>query len=220
MKLIRATGTGATLRRTGVVALVALSLVACGTPDQDTYLAEESSTLFEVVEGEVVTSRPVNIRERNRGVGITVGGLAGGFSGGMALGGQLGPAGSLVGGVVGAAIGYFVEEAISGNDGIEYLVTLKDGRSVTIVQFQEDDEEILSPGADVYIQHTWNTTRVVERSGEVGPLPFGAWKNPDDLPPGAELPREGIEIKRKRTGIYTDIDRPAPKQKRRRVIGF
>ncbi len=204
----------------GVVVLVVLSLVACGTPEQESYLVEESRTLYEVAAGEVVTSRPVNIRERNRGIGITAGGLAGGFSGGLALGGQLGPAGSLVGGVVGAAIGFFVEEAINGDDGIEYLVTLEDGRTVTVVQIREDDEEVLSPGADVYIQQTWNSIRVVERSGEVGPLPFGAWKNPDDLPPGVELPKEGIEIRRKRTGIYTDIDRPTPERRRRRVIGF
>ena len=198
----------------GVVVLVVLSLAACGTPEQESYFVEESRTLYEVAAGEVVTSRPVNIRERNRGIGITAGGLAGGFSGGLALGGQLGPAGSLVGGVVGAAIGFFVEEAINGDDGIEYLVTLEDGRTVTVVQIREDDEEVLSPGADVYIQQTWNSIRVVERSGEVGPLPFGAWKNPDDLP------KEGIEIRRKRTGIYTDIDRPTPERRRRRVIGF
>ncbi len=220
MKPTRATGREANLCRTGVAALVVLSLVACGTPAQDDYPTEISPTLYEVLEGEVVTSRPVNVRERNRGVGLMAGGLAGGFSGGMALGGQLGPAGSLVGGVVGAAIGFFVEEAINGSDGIEYLVTLKDGRTVTVVQLQEEDEEVLSPGADVYIQHTWNSSRVVERRGEVGPLPFGVWKNPDDMPPGAELPNQGIEIKRKRTGIYTDIDRPPPERKRRRVIGF
>ena len=107
-----------------------------------------------------------------------------------------------------------------GSDGIEYLVTLEDGRTVTIVQFQEVDEEMLAPGADVYIQHGWNTTRVVERSGQVGPLPFGAWRNPDDLPPDAETYDGGIEIIRRRTGIYSDLDRPTPEQKRKRVIGF
>ncbi|MDJ0942643.1 MAG: hypothetical protein QNJ30_04230 [Kiloniellales bacterium] len=208
------------MRRAGVVALVVLSAAACSTPPQEEYYTAESSTLYEVTAGRVVTTRPVDIQERNSGIGYTVGGLAGGFSGGLALGGQLGPAGSLLGGVVGAAIGFIVEEAINGGDGIEYLIALEDGRTVTVVQFQEEDEEVLAPGVDVYIQHGWNSTRVVARSGEVGPLPFGAWKNPDELPPGVELPQEGIEIKRKRTGTYSDLDRPNPAQKRRRVIGF
>ena len=169
-----------------MVALLALSVAACGSTTQERPNVTESSTLYEVAAGRVVTARAVDIEKPNSGVGYTVGGLAGGFSGGLALGGQLGPAGSLVGGVVGAAIGFIVEEAINGSDGIEYLVTLEDGRTVTIVQFQEEDEEMLAPGADVYIQHGWNTTRVVERSGQVGPLPFGAWRNPDDLPPDVE----------------------------------
>ena len=206
--------------RAGVVVLVALSAVACSSPPQDDYYTAESSTLYEVAEGRVVTARAVDIKERNSGVGYTVGGLAGGFSGGLALGGQLGPAGSLVGGVVGAAIGFIVEEAINDSDGFEYMVTMADGRTVTVVQYQEDDEEILAPGADVYVQHGWNSTRVVERSGQVGPLPFRAWKNPDDLPPGVEPPEKGIEIRRKRTGVYSDIDRPTPARKRERVIGF
>ena len=209
-----------TLRRAGFVALVVFSAAACSTPPQEEYYTAESSTLYEVSAGRVVTAREVDIQERNSGIGYTVGGLAGGFSGGLALGGQLGPAGSLLGGVVGAAIGFIVEETINGSDGIEYLVTMEDGRTVTVVQYQEDDEEILAPGADVYVQHGWNSTRVVERSGQVGPLPFGAWRNPDDLPPGVEPRDEGIEIRRKRTGVYSDLDRPTPEQKRRRVIGF
>ena len=208
------------MRRAGVVVLVTLSVVACSSPPQDDYYTPESSTLYEVAEGRVVTARAVDIKERNSGIGYTVGGLAGGFSGGLALGGQLGPAGSLVGGVVGAAIGFIVEEAVNESDGFEYLVTMSDGRTVTVVQFQEEDEEILAPGADVYVQQGWSTTRVVARSGQVGPLPFRAWQNPDDLPPGAELPGKGIEIRRKRTGVYSDVDRPTPLRKRERIIGF
>lgn len=208
------------MRRAGVVVLVVLATAACGTPEQDEYYSPESSTLYEVSEGRVVTARSVAIQERNSGIGYTVGGLAGGFSGGLALGGQLGPAGSLVGGVVGAAIGFIVEEAVNGGDGVEYMVTMADGRTVTIVQYHEEDEEMLAPGADVYVQHGWNTTRVVRRRGQIGPLPVSVWRNPDDLPPGVEPPAKGIEIRRKRTGIYSDLDRPTPERKRRRILGF
>ena len=66
--------------------------------------------------------------------------------------------------------------------GIEYVLTLDDGRVVTIVQNSAADEEPLSEGAEVYVQFSSNYVRVLKRP-EIAPKP-GIWINPDVTPPG------------------------------------
>lgn len=205
---------GRALHSRGVLALVALCLAGCSSQSDQESLLGDAGTLYHVTEGRVLAVREVEIDEETSNLGTLAGGLAGGFSGGVALGGQLGPGGALVGGAVGAAVGYLIEEAVTDRDGIEYVVLMEDGRAVTIVQEFEADRDPIPENSEVYVQTSRYDVRVVERSEGVGPMPSGEWRNPDSLPPGAESGKL-VEIKRRRTGTYTDLhDRPPPKKER------
>ncbi len=171
-------------------------LAACSGPSRDVYKDSEVGQIQEVMEGRVVESRLINIEARDSGSGSTIGGLAGGLGTLLSVSGGFGLAAFLLGSAVGAVVGYMVEDAATDADGIEYILTLDDGRTVTVVQNRGDDEEPLPSGAEVFLQFGGNYTRVVERPQNM-PEPWSdpdAWVNPDDLPPGMDAPRpiEGL----------------------------
>ena len=90
--------------------------------------------------------------------------------------------GFLIGSAVGGVIGYIAEDVATDGSGIEYVLTLDDGRVVTIVQNSAANEEPLPEGAEVYVQFSSNYVRVLKRP-EIAPKP-GIWINPDVAPPG------------------------------------
>lgn len=181
------------MRPAHVCVLAALSLAACGTPSQDVYNPDEVGQIHEIQEGTVVTARAVDIEAPDSTSGSTVGSLAGGIGTVLAVGGQLGPLGFLIGSAVGGVIGYIVEDVATDGSGIEYILTLDDGRVVTVVQNAADGEEPLPEGAAVYVQFSSNYVRVLKRP-EIAPKP-GIWINPDEAPPGgrpkAKAPLDG-----------------------------
>ena len=185
------------MRRARICAVALLYfLAACSGPSRDVYKDSEVGQIQEVMEGRVVESRLINIEARDSGSGSTIGGLAGGLGTLLSVSGGFGLAAFLLGSAVGAVVGYMVEDAATDADGIEYILTLDDGRTVTVVQNRGDDEEPLPSGAEVFLQFGGNYTRVVERPQNM-PEPWSdpdAWVNPDDLPPGMDAPRpiEGL----------------------------
>lgn len=195
------------MRRAGFCVLFVASLAACSANDSGNYKGGGTGSYLEITQGEVLASRAVEIQKRNTGTGTLAGSFSGSAAGGLLLGSQFGFVGFVVGGAVGAAVGYVVEEVAGSSDGLEYLVQLDDGRTVRIVQPRGDDE-LIAPGTKVYVQtEEGYSSRVVERSGAVGPLPDTAWKNPDLFPPLDESAK-AVEIKRRRTGTYSDAERP------------
>ncbi len=181
------------MRPAHVCVLAALSLAACGTPSQDVYNPDEVGQIHEIQEGTVVTARAVDIEAPDSTSGSTVGSLAGGIGTVLAVGGQLGPLGFLIGSAVGGVIGYIVEDMATDGSGIEYILTLDDGRVVTVVQNAAEGEEPLPEGSAVYVQFSSNYVRVLKRP-EIAPKP-GIWINPDDGPTGgrpkAKAPLDG-----------------------------
>lgn len=170
------------MRPAHVCVLAALSLTACGTPSQDVYNPDEVGRIHEIQEGRVVAAREVDIEAPDSTSGSTVGGLAGGIGTVLAVGGQLGPLGFLIGSAVGGVIGYIVEDVATDGSGIEYILTLDDGRVVTVVQNSAEGEEPLPQGAAVYLQYSSNYVRVLKRP-DIAPKP-GIWIDPDITPPG------------------------------------
>ncbi|WP_247872505.1 hypothetical protein [Azospirillum sp. TSO35-2] len=111
--------------------------------------------------GTVVAARPVDIRGQNTGVG----GLVGGTAGGLALsnvGRGTGNVAAILGGVlVGAAMGAMAEQAASDRVGIEYTVTLANGKTITIVQDQAAGDRVFNPSERVMIQANGTYQRVL-----------------------------------------------------------
>ncbi|MDJ0942160.1 MAG: hypothetical protein QNJ30_01750 [Kiloniellales bacterium] len=163
-------------------------LAACGSPTKDVYNVSEVGQLQEVMEGRVQDSRFVDIDAKDSGSGTMIGGLAGGIGTLVSVGGGFGLVAFLLGSAVGAVVGYVVEDVATDRDGVEYILTLDDGRTVTVIQNRGDEEEPLPPGTEVFLQFGSNYTRVIERPKTL-PEPWtdpDAWVNPDELPPGID----------------------------------
>jgi len=187
-------------------------LAACSGPSRDVYNVSEVGQIQEVMEGRVVESRVISIEARDSGSGSTLGGLAGGLGTLLSVGGGFGLAAFLLGSAVGAVVGYVVEDAATDGDGIEYILILDDGRTVTVVQNRGDDEEPLPPGAEIFLQFGGNYTRVVERPQNM-PEPWAdpdAWVNPDDLPPGVDALPGAVESPE--PGVSAVPSVPMPRQ--------
>ena len=175
--------------RISAIALVYF-LAACGAPTKDVYNVSEVGQIQEVQEGRIVKSRFIDIDAKDSGTGTAVGGLSGGIGSLIAVSGGFGLAAFLLGTAVGAVVGYMTEDVVTDRDGVEYVLMLDDGRTVTVIQNRGDEDQPLPPGTEVFLQFGSNYTRVIERPRNV-PAPWtdpDAWVNPDELPPGLDGP--------------------------------
>ena len=88
-----------------------------------------------VGKGKIVSFRTVQYSGTQSGVGAVAGGVAGSFIGGGTRSNVLGAVGGAVlGGVAGSA----AEEAITSGDAVEFIVQMDDGRTLAVVQKNED----------------------------------------------------------------------------------
>lgn len=166
---------------------VALLATGCSTASTTTYNAADVGQPIETAEGTVVSSRVVDIAGESSGAGPIAGGAVGATGIGIALGnGAASTLGAVLGGLVGAGIGYLAESRMRSGDGIEYVVQMADGRTMTLVQNREDSEPPLSNGTPVLVQMGAYYSRVIENP-RVDRAAAGAgavdWVNPDTLPP-------------------------------------
>ncbi len=137
------------------------SLAACQNPNQNRYSYQDVGRASVVEFGTVVAVRQVDITGRNTGLGAGVGGAAGGIAG-STIGRGSGNAAAVLGGVViGAIAGAVVEQAMADRTGLEYTVTLSNGKTITIVQEQGPSDRVLAPGERVMIQASGTYQRVL-----------------------------------------------------------
>jgi outer membrane lipoprotein SlyB len=108
----------------------------------DTYQASEVGVASKVVPGVIIAKRTVNI-DANSGAG-GLAGLAAGAAAGSTVGGST--AGNVVGAVGGAVIGGVagnaIDKAVNHHQGVEYIIKLKKGSTVSIVQTQDVQFEV------------------------------------------------------------------------------
>ena len=97
----------------------------------------------------MLASRPVVIRGEASPIGVGAGAIAG-AAGTNVVGGE--GALAVLGALVGAGLGYLAQSGLGNEDGLEYVVDLEDGRTVTVVQNRSDGEVPLPPGAQVLVQ--------------------------------------------------------------------
>lgn len=155
------------MRTVAVVAsalVLALALSGCARPSQNTYHHSEVGRSTAVTFGTVITARPVDVIGENTGLGAGVGAAAGAGIGSR-FGQGSGNAWAIAGGLVAGAIaGALAEQAMSDRTGIEYIVTLESGVTLTIVQEAPADERVLQPGERVIVQNSGGYQRVLPAS--------------------------------------------------------
>jgi outer membrane lipoprotein SlyB len=167
------------MRAVALLMIAALVLAGCAHPSASTYEAGEVGRTIETQKGSVVSSRMVKVAGESNAVGPLAGGALGASSSALVSRGS--GLVAVIGGVVGAGIGYLTQQKMNNRDGIEYLLQMDDGRTVTLVQNRAADEAPLPAGTPVLVQVSGQYTRVIAdpRAERVG----GAdWVNPDTVP--------------------------------------
>lgn len=146
----------------GVVLLAAAAaLSGCATQGQNRYSYQDVGRATAVEFGTIIASRPVDIKGQNTGVGGAVGAAAGGLALSNVGRGSGNLAAILGGALVGAAAGAIAEQAMSDRVGIEYVVTLANGKTITIVQEQAQGDKVFGPGERVMVQTSGTYQRVL-----------------------------------------------------------
>lgn len=88
----------------------------------------EGSVAGKVLEGKIISARPVTIKAKDKLQDNTTGGVLGagaGLAAGSAIGNGSGNTGAMVGGaILGAIAGAMIEDAASTQEGMEYLVKI------------------------------------------------------------------------------------------------
>lgn len=161
--------------------VVALLLAACTSPSSTSYNSSDVGTPIETTEGTVVSSRVVDVSGDNTPVGPIAGGVAGGSAASIAGGGN---AVALLGALIGAGAGYLAEREARSGEGIEYIVEMADGRTVTLVQNRADEEEPLPDGTPVLVQVSSRYSRIIEHPRAEGGGATGIpqdWVDPDTI---------------------------------------
>jgi len=162
--------------------MAALLLSGCSHPSSTTYETGDVGRTIETAQASVVSSRVVDIAGDSNAVGPLAGGAAGAAGSAIAFSGS-GNTGliAVLGGLVGAGAGYLAQKQLNNREGIEYVLQMDDGRTVTLVQNRAADEPPLADGTPVLVQVSGQYTRVIAdpRAERVG----GAdWVDPDMVP--------------------------------------
>jgi len=162
--------------------VASLLVAGCARSSTSTYEAVDVGRTIETAQGSIVASRPVQIKGEPGKAGPVTGAAIGGAGTGLAMGGSSGAGwAAILGAVVGAGIGYVAEQQMSNREGIEYIVQMDDGRTVTIVQNRETAEQPLANGTPVLVQYSGKYTRVLAAPPGTKRRGGGGWVDPDTI---------------------------------------
>jgi outer membrane lipoprotein SlyB len=167
------------MRAVAGLLIAALLLAGCAHPSSTTYETGDVGRTIETAKASVVHSRVVKIAGDSNAVGPVAGGALG--AAGSALAFQGSGLVAVIGGVLGAGMGYLAQKQLNNREGIEYVLEMDDGRTVTLVQNRQSEEPPLPDGTPVLVQVSGQYTRVIAdpRAERVG----GAdWIDPDTVP--------------------------------------
>jgi outer membrane lipoprotein SlyB len=138
-----------------LIACVPLALAGCAPERTNTtYSAAEIGRTAEVSYGVIASMRPVAVQGQQSGVGTIGGGVLGGAAGSY-IGGRDARAnilGAVAGAIIGGVAGTVAEGSLSSGSAIEFVIREDDGRTITVVQSNEDhfqpgERVVLSRGA-------------------------------------------------------------------------
>jgi outer membrane lipoprotein SlyB len=168
------------MRAVAGLLIAALLLAGCAAhPSSTTYETGDVGRTIETTQASIVSSRVVKIAGHSDAAGPLAGGALGAAGSGLAFQGS--GLVAVIGGVLGAGIGYLAQKQLNNREGIEYVLEMDDGRTVTLVQNRQSDEPPLPDGTPVLVQVSGRYTRVIAdpRAERVG----GAdWVDPDTVP--------------------------------------
>jgi outer membrane lipoprotein SlyB len=160
--------------------LATLLVTGCHS-SSSTYDSGDVGRTVETAPGTVVSSRVVQVTGESNAVGAGAGGALGAATGGLVF--ESGWA-AVIGGVLGAGVGYATQQAANSREGIEYVVTMNDGRTVTLVQNRASGEMPIANGTPVLVQLGGKYSRVMPDPRGQQPASSGGWVDPDKVTTG------------------------------------
>lgn len=141
---------------------LALGLGACAKrPSQNVYNYDEVGKSVAVSFGTIVSRREIDITGRNTGAGAAIGAAAGAGAGSYVGAGDGNIWATAAGALAGAAIGAMAEQAAADRKGVEYIVVLESGVTMTVAQDVGRDDVLLDPGTRVIVQNSGGYQRVL-----------------------------------------------------------
>ncbi len=138
------------MKKVLLLLITTLGLAACGADlDINHYATSGTGAVNTVSSGTIISARPVTIADDDTEIGQTAGGIVGGVAGSM-LGdnGLTQTIGAVGGAVLGGYLGGKAQAGLSAQSGLEYIVKLDSGKSVTLTQ---GDDTVFSVGQSVYV---------------------------------------------------------------------
>ncbi len=138
------------MRKIFVSILAAVLLAGCGANlDNSHYNTSAAGQINNVQEGTIISARAVSISTENGTVGQLAGGIAGGVAGNTIGGSSVANTlGAIGGAVLGGYLGGKAQQGLSTQGGMEYIVKLDSGRTITLTQ---GTDVVFSVGQSVYV---------------------------------------------------------------------
>lgn len=148
------------MKRILVAIAVISALAGCTTTSPDVISKHDANRMATVLDGVVLSLRPVVVEGNQSGIGATAGGVVGGLAGSSVGGRRESVAIGVVGAIVGGVVGNAVERMGTREEAVEILVQLKNGERRAIVQAKAG--EVLAAGDAVVIVTTAGKVRVTK----------------------------------------------------------
>lgn len=155
-------------RLLAVVLAVTAALAGCATSSPDVVNRHDAQRMSTVLDGVVLSTRPVAIEGSQSGIGATAGGVVGGVAGASVGGRRESLAVGVIGAVVGGVVGNAVERFGTREEAVEILVQLKNGERRAIVQAK--GEQPLNAGDTVVLVTTGGKVRVTRAPVPTSPV--------------------------------------------------
>jgi outer membrane lipoprotein SlyB len=146
------------MKRLLIAAAIVASLAACSTTSPDVIARGDAQKMSTVIDGVVLSTRPVTVEGSQTGAGAAAGGVIGGVAGSSVGGSREAVVVGILGAVVGGIVGNAAERMGTREEAVELLVQLKSGERRAIVQAK--GSETLVAGDAVIIVTTGGKVRV------------------------------------------------------------
>jgi outer membrane lipoprotein SlyB len=171
--------------RNVLAALSVVALAACVTASPDVVQPYQAQRMSQVLDGTVLSVRPITIDGTQSGIGAGAGAITGGIAGSNVGGGNGAVVGSVIGAVIGGVIGNSVERGATQQNGVEIMVQLRNGERRAVVQAAGN--ETWAVGQPVVLVTSAGRTRVTHAPQVYEPAPPPA----DQPPPAPVYPPSG-----------------------------
>lgn len=113
-----------TLLASALCISLALGLNACANISPDTVTASDANEIQSAVEGVIVSKRNVTVKEDSNAIGTLAGAGLGAVAGSAVGGGNMRYITGIAGAVAGGAAGNAIEDKLTTQQGVEYIVKL------------------------------------------------------------------------------------------------